>query len=305
MAIPAPALDALRDAFGDALLLDEPLGKYASARIGGPADALLIARTTDDLEQAARLAWANGLPLFLLGGGANILIADDGVRGLTVINRADAVAFTGSTVTVDSGMGLIKLARACAARGLAGMEWAVGVPGTVGGAVYGNAGAHGGDMNAAVQFVDVVTPEGVRTLSNTSMGFEYRASILKHQQRPAVILGAVLGLTPGDPAAIQQRMTEYNDYRKRTQPPGATIGSMFKNPEGDYAGRLIEAAGLKGTRIGGAEISTKHANFFLNVGEATGADLLALIKTAQEAVQTQFGVMLELEVELIGVWPGR
>lgn len=302
MGLTEGARQALREAFGEGLKLDEPLARHTSARIGGPADAFITARTVDVLARAGRLAWAHDIPLFVLGGGSNVLVSDAGFRGLVVHNRARDVTFEGETVVAESGVRTITLARRCIRRGLAGMEWAVGVPGTMGGAVFGNAGAHGGDMDSVVRWVEVATPEGVETLSNDDLAFTYRSSALKRQPRPAIVLRAALGLAVEDAAAIGARADAYNEHRKRTQPPGATIGSMFKNPPGDYAGRLIDAAGLKGMRVGGAAISEKHANFFLNMGEATAADVKGLIDAAREAVEAQFGVRLELEIELIGAW---
>jgi UDP-N-acetylmuramate dehydrogenase len=307
MTLPPNTLSDLRSAFGDRLLVDEPLARHTSARIGGPADAFLAAQTRDDLRAAARVAWAHDLPLCVLGGGSNVLIADRGMRGMVVHNRTDDVTFSGATVTADSGFSTIQLARRCINHGLTGLEWAIGVPGTLGGAVYGNAGAHGGDMKAVIASVDGVVPSAGGTIldvtwSNADLAFEYRSSILKRERRQCVILGATLDLASDDPAACRARADEYSAYRKRTQPPGATIGSMFKNPPGDYAGRLIEAAGLKGTRVGGAQISERHANFFLNVGEATAGDVKALVDLARREVLAQFGVEMELEVELVGEW---
>ncbi|GAB4483186.1 MAG: UDP-N-acetylmuramate dehydrogenase [Anaerolineae bacterium] len=300
--IPAPALEALRDAFGERLLLDEPLAKHTSARIGGPADAFLVAHTIDDLRRAAAIAWAHNVPLTVLGGGSNILISDRGVRGLVLHNRTNRITFGEAAVTADSGVGLMTLARRCIKRGLAGLEWAIGVPGTLGGALYGNAGAHGGDMQGSTRTVTLITPQGDRVLSGEEMGFAYRSSALKRERRPALILGAELALTPEEPAAIQARADAFTAHRRRTQPPGATLGSTFKNPPGDYAGRLIEAAGLKGTQRGGARISELHANFFLNVENATAGDVMALIEYARAEVLRHFGVLLELEIELVGEW---
>jgi UDP-N-acetylmuramate dehydrogenase len=300
--LPQPALTALRETFGERLLLDEPLARHTSARIGGPADAFVAARTVTELAAAARAAWAYRVPLTVLGGGSNVLISDRGVRGLVVHNRAGRVTFDGARVVADSGASTIALARRCAARGLAGLEWAIGVPGTLGGAVVGNAGAHGGDMHSSLLYIDAITPQGEVRLSRDDLAFEYRSSILKRAPRPLVILRAALQLQPDDPAAIAARMEEFSAQRRRTQPPGATIGSTFKNPPGDYAGRLIDAAGLKGTRIGGAQISEMHANFFLNVGEAAAADVKALIDLAQAEVLDKYGVQLELEIELVGEW---
>lgn len=302
MPLPDDALARLREAFGERLRLDEPLARQTSARIGGPADAFLQAQSLDDLRRAAQTAWACDVPLLLLGGGSNILIGDGGFRGLVVHNRTSQVEIVGPTVSVDSGVNTISLARRLARRGLSGFEWAVSVPGTIGGAVFGNAGAHGGDTAAVLGYAELVTPAGDETMTAADLRFEYRSSILKREPREAMILRAVMHFTPDDSDAIKARMDQYNAYRKDTQPPGATIGSMFKNPPGDYAGRLIDAAGLKGAQEGGAAISEKHANFFINLGGATAADVSALVERAREAVLQQAGVELELEVELVGEW---
>jgi len=302
MTLSEAALDQLTAMFGDQALPDEPLAKHTSARIGGPADAFLIAQSVDDLRAAAKIAWMDELPLCVLGGGSNILISDAGFRGLVVRNQAEKTRFDGTRVIAESGASSILLARRCAKRGLAGMEWAIGVPGTIGGAAYGNAGAHGGEMAGIVTRVNLATPQGDVSLSGGEMAFGYRSSILKRERRRSVILSVEMSFKPDNPQAIQARMQEHTDYRKRTQPPGATIGSMFKNPPGDYAGRLIEAAGLKGRRIGGAEISAIHANFFLNLGGATAGDVKALADLARGEVKAQSGVDLELEVELVGEW---
>ncbi len=302
MTLPTTALEALTAAFGDRLLFNEPLARHNSARIGGPADVFLTARSLDDLRRAAALAWVHQMPFKLLGGGSNILISDRGIRGLVIHNQTSEMRVDGTTVTADSGVGTITLARRCIDEGLSGFEWAIGIPGTLGGAVYGNAGAHGGDMAGSLIEVQVMTPIGEAAMTRDDLAFQYRSSILKREGLPFVILSVKLGLVPDDPAAIRSLAEEYNAARKRTQPPGATLGSMFKNPPGDYAGRLIEAAGLKGTQIGGAQISDKHANFFLNTGNATAADIKALIDLARERVMVQFGVELELEIELVGEW---
>lgn len=302
MPFPQHVLIRLRELFGERLLLDEPLARHTSARIGGPADAFLPVRTCKELAAAARVAWAHEVPLFILGGGSNILVSERGVRGLVIHNRADYVTFDGARVTADAGVSTISLARRCAKRGLSGLEWAIGIPGTLGGAVFGNAGAHGGDMRSVVLYVDAAVPKSNVRLSNSDLAFQYRSSILKRVPRKLIILRATLQLKRDHPAAIAARMEEYNVYRRRTQPPGATIGSMFKNPEGDFAGRLVEAAGLKGTRIGGAQISTVHANFFVNLGGATADDVRALIDLARNEVLRQFGMELELEIEFVGEW---
>ena len=304
--------EALRAALGKALREKEPLSRYTSARIGGPAEFLTLAETADELAGQVRAAWQFGIRATLLGGGSNVLVSDAGVRGLVAVNRAKGVDFqeNGDEVLVwaESGVNLGALARQCLQRGYAGLEWATTVPGTVGGAVYGNAGAHGGDIAGNLVMAEILHHDGlVREWSNAELEFDYRTSALKSHKngRDAVVLGAELALTRSDPVELQARMDDFAAHRKRTQPPGASIGSMFKNPEGDYAGRLIEAAGLKGKRIGQAEISTVHANFFVNLGDARASDVLSLIHLAHEAVQTRFGVDLELEVELVGEWGGQ
>ena len=304
--------EALRAVLGKALREKEPLSRYTSARIGGPAEFLTLAETADELAGQVRAAWQFGIRATLLGGGSNVLVSDAGVRGLVAVNRAKGVDFqeNGDEVLVwaESGVNLGALARQCLQRGYAGLEWATTVPGTVGGAVYGNAGAHGGDIAGNLVMAEILHHDGlVREWSNAELEFDYRTSALKSHKngRDAVVLGAELALTRSDPVELQARMDDFAAHRKRTQPPGASIGSMFKNPEGDYAGRLIEAAGLKGKRIGQAEISTVHANFFVNLGDARASDVLSLIHLAHEAVQTRFGVDLELEVELVGEWGGQ
>jgi UDP-N-acetylmuramate dehydrogenase len=304
--------ERLRVAFGERLKENESLARYTSARIGGPAEFLLFADSADELAEQVRTAWQLGMKVFILGGGANVLVSEAGFRGLVIVNRARGVEFNedGEQVSVraESGVNLGVLARQCVLRGLAGLEWAATVPGTIGGAVHGNAGAHGGDVAGVLRMAEILQHDGtVREWSNAEMEFGYRTSALKRQRngRSYVVLAAELALTRGDPQGLQTRVDEFIAHRKRTQPPGASMGSMFKNPPRDYAGRLIEAAGLKGKRIGNAEISTLHANFFVNLGEARASDVFALIHLAHDAVKAKFGVDLELEVELVGEWGGQ
>jgi UDP-N-acetylmuramate dehydrogenase len=289
--------------YHDRLLHDEPLARYTAARLGGAVDWLYIAReSSDELAAVVGAAWAQGVPVRVLGGGANVLISDSGVRGLVVINSVTQVTFDDQHAEVSSGHGMIVLARKCAARGLAGFEWAVSVPGTVGGGIVNNAGAHGGDMASNVVTVDVLDRESSRqTLNNADLAYGYRTSALKTRDDAGfVVLAARLAFTPDDPAAIEARMEANIAHRKRTQPPGASLGSIFKNPTGDYAGRLIEACGLKGYRIGSAQVSPIHANFFINTAHATSADYAALIEYVQAEVERQTGVLLETEIERLG-----
>lgn len=304
--------ERLRVAFGERLRENESLARYTSARIGGPAEFLLFADSADELAEQVRTGWQLGMKVFILGGGANVLVSDSGFRGLVLVNRARRVEFNEDRETVvvraESGVNLGVLARLCVARGLAGLEWAATVPGTIGGAVYGNAGAHGGDIAGSLRMAEILQHDGtVREWSNEELEFGYRTSALKRQRngRNHVVLAAEMALTRGDAQALQAKVDEGIAHRKRTQPPGASLGSMFKNPPGDYAGRLIDAAGLKGKRIGGAEISTLHANFFVNLGECRASEVFALIHLAHDAVKAKFGVDLELEVELVGEWGGQ
>lgn len=299
----------LHQLLGDRLLRDEPLARYTAARLGGPAEWLYVARgPLEELARVAEAAWAAGLPLRVLGGGSNVLVSERGVRGLVVINHAESVEFGewhgGRRVAAASGTGLVALARRCQRRGLAGLEWAVNVPGTVGGAVVNNAGAHGGDIAASLRDAVVLEPGGPRLLMPAELAYAYRHSSLKARaDRRFVVLLAQFALAADDPAAIQARMDAYSARRKQTQPPGASLGSIFKNPPGDYAGRLIEAAGLKGFQIGGAQVARLHANFFINSGgAATASDYYALVEHVRAVVAQKTGVVLEPEIELVGDW---
>lgn len=307
-------MDRLESIFGKQLSREASLARYTAAHVGGPADVLLEVRSANELAQAIRLLWEEDLPYVILGGGSNVLLSDAGVRGVVVLNRARKVRFNSTArppgVWAESGVNLGLVARQAAMRGLSGLEWAAGIPGTVGGALYGNAGAHGSDMSGNQPVAEILhcmdmrqAGEAVREeWSMEKLELTYRSSVLKRLPGKAVILAALLRLEPGDPAAIQAKMDELVGYRRKTQPPGASMGSMFKNPPGDYAGRLIEAAGLKGLVVGDAQISSLHANFFLNLGRATATDIAALLRQARQAVFDRFGIELELEIEMLGEW---
>jgi len=301
------SLSRLREAFGEKLQENVVLANYTTARVGGPAAALLPVHTMAELELAARMLWEMEIPFFILGSGSNVLVSDEGYPGVVVINRARNVKIDlhhePPTLWAESGANLGAVARQAALRGLSGLEWASTIPGTVGGAVVGNAGAHGGDMAGNLLLAEILHPHGREVWSVERMAYGYRRSVLKSTTGKAVVLSATLKLSCGNPVEIQARMDEFSRRRRSTQPPGASMGSMFKNPPGDYAGRLIEAAGLKGYRIGDAEISPVHANFFINHGHATAAQIGELITTAYRKVQERFGIALELEVELVGRWP--
>jgi UDP-N-acetylmuramate dehydrogenase len=291
------------------LLKDEPLARFTAARLGGKGDWVYIAKnSTDELVEVVSTAWQQGLPVRVLGSGANVLVSDKGVRGLIVINDVDEIQtgewHDGRNLSATSGVSLTHLSRKCLSFGLSGFEWAVGVPGTVGGAIVNNAGAHGSDMSANIADVVVLEAEkGVQLYTGEDLCFGYRTSMLKKlEDRRFLVLLATFCFTPENPDIIRSKMDEYNAYRKRTQPQGASLGSIFKNPPGDYAGRLIESAGLKGYQIGTAQVSPVHANFFLNTGQSTAQDYYDLIQHVREVVKKQCGVELEPEIEFVGEW---
>lgn len=298
-------LPALRAAFGDRLQVNVPLAPYTSARIGGPADALVTVSSADELAETMSRLWEMGVPYVLLGGGSNVLVSDRGVRGVVVLNRARDVRFDNGDrpkVWAEAGAVFANLARRCASHGLSGLEWAAAVPGTVGGAVYGNAGAFGGDVADSLIQAEVLSQAGRETWPVEKMAYGYRTSALKRGDLKGIVLLAEFGLERSTKEAVSVKIAQFSARRKATQPAGASMGSMFKNPPGDFAGRLIEAAGLKGARIGAAEISPVHANFFINHGQTRAEDVRALVSLAQRTVAEKFGVSLELEIELIGEW---
>jgi UDP-N-acetylmuramate dehydrogenase len=296
------SIDLIRAEFGNAVQENVVLAPYTSARIGGPADVLLTVKSADELAHAMQFIWEHELPHYVLGGGSNVLVNDEGFRGVVVLNKAKEVRFESGdqpSVWCESGVVFSNLANRCASKAMGSLEWGATVPGTIGGAVYGNAGAFGGDVSMNLIWAEVLTVNGRETYSVEQMGYGYRTSVLKRHEIKAIVLSALLRLNHSTKEEVSVKIAGFSERRKATQPPGASMGSMFKNPNGDFAGRLIEAAGVKGTRIGNAEISTVHGNFFINHGETKASDVLALIHFAQETVLNKLGVQLELEVELI------
>jgi UDP-N-acetylmuramate dehydrogenase len=311
-----PSLARLRAALAERLGPErvraaEPLACYTFYRIGGPADLFVCVESAGELAAVVTLARENGVPCFVLGAGSNVLVSERGVRGLVVENQARAVTWTErgdqALVTAESGASLSRLARQTARQGWAGLAWACGIPGTVGGAVVQNAGAHGSCMADVLQSVTILDDGNVtRRMPVGKLEMVYRGSIFKRKSGwKWAVLSAEMALGRGDPAELASRIADYDAWRRAHQPAGASCGSVFKNPPGDYAGRLIEAAGLKGERSGGAEIASLHANFFVNTGGATADDVMALISRVRHEVRLRFGVALELEIELAGEWEGR
>jgi UDP-N-acetylmuramate dehydrogenase len=329
--IVSPDLDALAVALGPRARRDEPLAHHTAMRVGGPADVLIVCESVGEVVRSVGVARRHDVPWRLLGGGCNVLVADNGIRGLVIVNRAARIEFApqaphavGGAVTAnlksmmvraEAGALLSVLAHETVERGLAGLEWASGLPGTVGGAVVGNAGAFEGDIASVLRSATVLEPGGeVLERPAEWFEFEYRGSRIKRRERrpPSfppvggdegggyVVLAAIFDLRPGEPEALAARADEILEWRRTRHPSGATMGSTFKNPPGSHAGYLIEQTGLRGYCIGGAQISELHGNFFMNTGGATAADVLALIQHARAEVKRQFGVELELEIELVG-----
>jgi UDP-N-acetylmuramate dehydrogenase len=301
------SLPNLRTVFGGRLQENVVLANYTTARAGGSAAGLIVANTADELADTARTLWEMETPFMIIGSGSNILVSDTGYAGVVILNRARNIKIdthhASPTVWAESGANLGGIARQAALRGLSGLEWAATIPGTVGGAVYGNAGAHGGDMKGSLLLAEILHPDFSREEWQVDrLDYTYRSSVLKRQPNGGIILAARMKLNQKTSEDVKALMEKYTEQRRRTQPPGASMGSMFKNPPGDYAGRLIEAAGLKGTRVGGVEISQVHANFFVNNSSATASDIYNLIQIARQQVHEKFGVQLELEIELLGNW---
>jgi UDP-N-acetylmuramate dehydrogenase len=305
MIAPVRPIDHLYAKLGDKVKENVLLAPYTSARIGGPADIFVIADSAAELARIVKLLWKEEIPFTILGGGSNVLVSDKGIRGAVVLNRAKAVRFHNGdqpSVTVESGVIFSNLANRCASKGFGGIEWAATVPGTIGGAVYGNAGAFGGDMAGNLMCADLLTINGREKYSVERMSYGYRTSVMKRGEVEGIVLAAELSLKNSSKEEATVNIQQFGAHRKATQPPGASMGSMFKNPNGDYAGKLIESAGLKGTRIGNAEVSPLHGNFFVNHGATKAEDIRALIELVQRTVKEKSGVELELEIEFVGEW---
>lgn len=280
----------------------ENMRRHTSWRIGGPADIMVLPAGIDDIKRCLVLSRERGIPLTVIGNGSNLLVRDNGVRGIVLkISRGyDKIEVSGTTLKAEAGALIPMVAKQAATVGLSGLEFAVGIPASVGGAVRMNAGAHGKCMADVISQVTVLTPEGdITSLSNGQIGFEYRMSSIKNNG--LIVLSAEFFLTPGDPVEIKANNESNLAKRRRSQPleyPNA--GSVFANPPGQWAGWLIEQVGGKGMRVGDAMVSDKHANFIVNLGNATAADVLGLITQIKQLVMEQFNIELKLEVQVIG-----
>jgi UDP-N-acetylmuramate dehydrogenase len=287
---------------------NEPLKRYTAWKIGGPADALLEPTNAEELIEAVEKAREHGVPVSVLGGGTNVLVRDGGIRGLTIrlAKSLTGIHVEGRSVTAEAGVLYPVLANTTAGTGLRGLEFATGIPGTVGGAVYMNAGAYGGETKDVLDWADVFQ-EGkvvrmhndVETLLATSLRLAYRRSVL--QDHPDwVVLRAGYTLEPGNPGELKASIKEFRAQRMNGSPNRPSCGSTFKRPPGDFPGRVIEAAGLKGTRVGQIEVSPKHANYLVNLGGGTAREALALIELVKEKVRERMGIDLEEEVRVMG-----
>ncbi len=289
------------------LLTNETMAWHTSFRIGGTADYYVRVCDTNDLSQAMFFAANKGLPVFVMGGGSNILVSDSGIHGLVIENRMQSVSIDcQGRMRANSGVPLASLVRLAGRRGLSGLEWAAGIPGTLGGAIVSNAGAFGHSIGDVLSWAGVLSPDCTEVIhSREEMGFGYRTSYFKRngtRKEQEIILEAELELRPASKETVEADLRECIQRRKQSQPLGPSAGSIFKNPPGDYAGRLIEAVGLKGYRIGGAQVSPKHANFMVNLGDARATDVAALVEMARVRVIDQFGIWLDLEIEMVGEW---
>jgi UDP-N-acetylmuramate dehydrogenase len=310
---PKTAAITLPDAPHLKVMQDAAMSLYTTMRIGGPADYLVRAGTADDIVHGMRWAKGEGLPVTVIGGGSNLLVDDGGIRGLVIVartpgERAEAlldVEDEGETVllTVGAQAPLTWLGRYAAEHGWAGMDWGVGLPGQVGGATVNNAGAHGTEMKDHLVAMDILHDSGEVTREDIAwLEPSYRMTRIKGATRPRpwTVLRAVLRLPKGDRAELILRADEHAEFRRRTQPTGACSGSLFANPDGDFAARLIEEAGLKGHQVGAMQLSPKHANWMMNTGGGTSAEARELIELVRETVRGRFGVDLRPEIEFLG-----
>lgn len=284
------------------VLVNEPMASHTTFKIGGPADYFVMPETSEELAAVLKLCKEENMPYFILGNGSNLLVGDKGFRGAVIqlYKNFDGICLEGTKITAKAGAMLIRVAKEAGKAGLTGLEFASGIPGTIGGAMVMNAGAYGGEMKDVVAAVTVLTKEGeIKTLSGKEMNFRYRGSVVEDEGY--IVLEAVMELKEGNLEEIQARMEELSLQRRTKQPieyPSA--GSTFKRPEGYFAGKLIQDAGLRGYQVGGAQVSEKHCGFVINAGGATAADVMNLMQDVSDKVNAQFGVTLEPEVKKIG-----
>ncbi len=283
------------------ILKNEPLSKYTFTETGGPADLVAFPKNTDEVRELLSMAKNDDLPITVLGNASNLIIKDGGIRGLVIIlTEMNEITSHDDLVIAQAGARYIDTTIVAQQHSLTGMEFAAGIPGSIGGAVFMNAGAYGGETAEVIQSVTVLTPDNeIKTLTNSELDFGYRHSAVQDQDD--IVLEATFKLSTGDKDAIQAEMDRLNDLRESKQPLDLpSCGSVFKRPEGYFAGKLIHDAGLQGYQSGGAQVSKKHAGFIVNIENATATDYLDVIKHVQETVYAKNKVHLETEVRIIG-----
>jgi len=286
----------------------EPLARFTTMRVGGPADLFAEVRNLFEMRAVVRFARVREVPLTLLGRGSDLVISDAGVGGLVVKSSAQQFRIEGQRLIADAGLPMAKAATIAKEAGLSGLEFGLAIPGTIGGAVWANAGAHDSDIAGVLVNAGVIGPDGTESvLGPTALGLTYRDSDLKHspEGRPDVVTQATFELTPEDPAVISTRLDEIRHWRQAHQPLGMpSAGSTFRNPAGDSAGRLIDSLGLKGSREGGASVSEKHANFLINDQGGTAGDVRRLGDRVRATVLERTGIELQYEIVFAGDWSG-
>lgn len=280
---------------------DEPLMHYTYTHTGGPADWLAFPKNVEEVQTLVAYANDHQLPLTVLGNASNLIVRDGGIEGLTLIlTRMNKISVTGNRVTAQAGAAYIETTIAARDHSLTGLEFAAGIPGSIGGAIFMNAGAYGGETKEVVESATVLLPDGtIKRLTNEELDFGYRHSSV--QDNHGVVLAATFSLQPGDHDEIAAKMDELNARRAAKQPLDLpSCGSVFKRPTGYFAGKLIHDAGLQGYTAGGAQVSTKHAGFIVNINHGTASDYVAVIHHVQQTVKEKFGVSLQTEVRIIG-----
>jgi len=293
------SVEKVREFFKGNISISEPLNRFTTFRIGGPADYYLEPKDREDLLKLIKYLKEIKYPYIIIGNGSNVLISDEGIRGAAINLEAGftKIEVIKNKVYAEAGIRLSKLVDVCIEHSLVGIENLAGIPGTLGGAILMNAGAYGGEISDFIKLVEVIDDVEIKFLKKEECGFAYRKSNLENK----IILSAEFELPFGDKVRAKGRRKELLLKRNKAQPvelPNA--GSIFKNPPGDYAARLIEQAGLKGLTIGGAKVSEKHANFIVNFNNASANDVIELMKIIQEKVYEKFGIMLEPEIKMIG-----
>lgn len=284
------------------VLTDEPMSKHTTFRVGGNADYFVIVRDMEEIKSVLKLCKEENVPYYVLGNGSNLLVGDGGYRGviIQIWKEMSNIEVEGTGIRAQAGVLLSKIGNVALDAGLTGFEFAAGIPGCLGGAVMMNAGAYGGEMKDVLKEVTVLTEEGeCLTLQNEELELGYRTSVVA--KKGYIVLEAFIQLEQGDKDKIKERMNELKVQRTTKQPleyPSA--GSTFKRPEGYFAGKLIQDAGLRGFQVGGAQVSEKHCGFVINKGGATAADIMELVSKVQEKVQAEFGVQLEMEIKRLG-----